>query len=86
MKRLLAVALLALFVSGCGQMSVQSGFWQHDTMYKNWDHMKFSWFGYQTPTAEDRQKAIEQQWWGLDVPYVPGGGGGGGGANKQIRF
>jgi hypothetical protein len=49
-----------------------SGYYEHNSMYRNWDHMKFSWFGYKNPTAEDPKKAADQQWWGIEVPYVPG--------------
>ena len=72
MKKLIVLALLGLFVVSCGQSAVRSEFWQRDTMYKNWDHMAYSWFGYRNPTAEDAAKSIEQGWWGIDVPYVPG--------------
>ena len=72
MKRLLLLALLIAFIMGCGQSAVRSEFWQHNTMYKSWDHMAFSWFGHNEPTVEDRQKAAEQSWWGIEVPYVPG--------------
>ena len=50
----------------------RSEYLQHDNMYKNWDHMKFSLFGPDKATSEDLEKSIEQQWWGFDVPYVPG--------------
>ena len=69
MRRFAFVLLMVsgLMVSGCG------GEWlKHDTAYKSWDHMKFSWFGYQNPTDEDMQKSMEQGWWGFEVPEVPG--------------
>jgi hypothetical protein len=72
MKKLVVLGLLAISLAGCGQSAVRSEFYQHDSLYKNWDHTKFSWFGYKNPTAEDLQKTIDQQWWGLEVPYVPG--------------
>jgi hypothetical protein len=72
MKRLVIAGLLALFLAGCGHSAVSSEYYQHDSMYRNWDHLKFSWFGHKNPTAEDLKKSIEQQWWGIEVPYVPG--------------
>jgi hypothetical protein len=71
MKKFAVVALLTFFLLGCSQSGLQSEFWQHDSMYKNWDHLKFSWFGHYSPTAEDSQMSTDQGWWGVDVPYVP---------------
>ena len=72
MKRVLFLMAMALVLASCSQSIVQSEYMQHDSMYKNWDHLKFSIFGYDNPTAEDAQMAAEQGWWGIDVPYVPG--------------
>ena len=72
MKRVILLVGMALVFASCSQSMVQSEFLQHDAMYKNWDHMKFSIFGYTEPTPEDAQKSIDQGWWGIDVPYVPG--------------
>lgn len=72
MKKLLFLLLLVAFIMGCGQSAVRSEFWQHNTMYSSWDHMAFSWGGYRNPTAEAGQMSAEQNWWGIEVPYVPG--------------
>ena len=74
MKKLVVLIFMVLFLASCGQSSLmsRSEFLQHDKMYKNWDHMKFSWFGPDEATSQDLEKSSEQQWWGLDVPYVPG--------------
>jgi hypothetical protein len=72
MKRSIMLIIVALALAGCSQSIARSEFLQHDSMYKNWDHMKFSMFGYRNPTAEDVKEATEQGWWGIDVPYVPG--------------
>lgn len=72
MKRGIFLITAVLMLAGCSHSLTKSEFLQHDSMYKNWDHMKFSWFGYRNPTQEDTQKAAEQKWWGIDVPYVPG--------------
>lgn len=72
MKKVIVLTLLALFLAGCSGTLKQSEFLEHDTMYKNWDHMAFSWFGYRNPTDQDAQKSMEQGWWGVEVPEVPG--------------
>ena len=72
MKKIIILLILGLFLMGCGQSAVRSEFWQHDTVYRNWDHMKYSWFGHRNPTPDDAVKAAEQGWWGIEVPYVPG--------------
>jgi hypothetical protein len=71
MKRTIFLFILLLFLASCSSIT-KSEFLQHRTMYRNWDHMKFSWFGYRHPTAKDVKEAKEQNWWGIKVPYVPG--------------
>ncbi len=71
MKKLIVLGLMALFLAGCSQSMTRSDILQHDTMYKSWDHLKFSWFGHNNPTSEDLNNSAEQQWWGIEVPYVP---------------
>ena len=71
MKKLLIITMLVLFLSGCGTLAIDSEFYKHDTLYKSWDHLKFSWHGHTNPTADDAQKAQEQGWWGIDIPYIP---------------
>jgi PBP1b-binding outer membrane lipoprotein LpoB len=41
MKRIILVLLMTVFVMGCAQMRA-SEFWDHDTMYKSFDHAKCS--------------------------------------------
>ncbi|MFO7737765.1 MAG: hypothetical protein R6V46_04785 [Desulfatiglandaceae bacterium] len=71
MKRFGIIALLALFFAGCGNLAGQSEFWQHESMYKNWEHTRFSVLGYQNPTPETGKKSQEQGWWGTEIPYIP---------------
>ena len=71
MKKLLALLFLSIFLMGCGAAARQSEFWQHDTMYKNWDHLKYSWYGYKNPTAQTGKESHDQGWWGIQVPYIP---------------
>jgi len=71
MKKLCLVAFIALFLAGCGTSAQQSEFWKHDTVYKSWGHLGFSWFGFKNPTAETGQKSQDQGWWGIPIEYTP---------------
>ena len=66
MKKLFLLILLALLIAGCS-----SEFYKHDSLYKDWDHVKFSLSGYQNPTAEHAKMSAERGWWGEEIPYVP---------------
>jgi hypothetical protein len=72
MKAFLVLMAVALLLFGCGTAAQQSGFYEHDSMYKNMDHLKFSWGGYKSPTEQNAQQSADQQWWGIDIPYIPG--------------
>ena len=71
MKRLILIGAAVFFLMGCANSGSRSGFWQHDTMYRSWDHMGFSWFGYHNVSAQDARESQNQNWWGEDIPYVP---------------
>jgi hypothetical protein len=67
MKQLFVVMMTALFLSGCGAVARESGYYEHKTLYKNWDHMKFSVCGYNSVDQKEVQMSKEQDWWGLTV-------------------
>ena len=58
MKKAIVLVMFALFLASCSGTLKQSEFLEHDTMYKNMDHLKFSWFGYRNATEEDRQRGL----------------------------
>jgi hypothetical protein len=68
MKKIFLLFLLGMFIAGCGANAQRSEFWQHDTIYKNWDHTKYSWGGYKKSTDETLQKSEGQDWWGIPKP------------------
>ncbi len=59
------------FLAGCGHTAKESEFFEHRAMYKNLNHARFSMTGYKNPTAQDAELSASQEWWGIDVPYVP---------------
>ena len=65
MKKIGILILMGLFLAGCGAAAKESEFWQHSTMYKNWDHLRYSWFGYKNPTLKAGKESKEQSWWGI---------------------
>jgi uncharacterized lipoprotein YajG len=67
MKRLLVVMMAVFFLSGCGAAARESGFYEHNTLYKNWEHLKFSVYGYDKVDQKEAQMSKEQSWWGLTV-------------------
>jgi hypothetical protein len=71
MKRLLCLLVLSVGLAGCGPSASQSEFWKHDTMYRSWDHMRFSWGGYQSVTTDEVKTSVEEDWWGKPVPVTP---------------
>jgi hypothetical protein len=66
-KRWLALSGMVLVLSGCGAAARESGFYEHNTMYRNWDHLKFSICGYKHVDPKDAQLSKEQDWWGITV-------------------
>ena len=64
---------MGMLLSGCAMTNEEwNDLWAHGNTYKNWDHMKFSWSGYNNPTVETGKMSREQGWWGEPVPG-PGG-------------
>jgi len=59
--------MAVFFLSGCGAAAWKSGFFEHNTLYKNWDHMKFSLSGSNKVDQKEAQMSKEQGWWGLTV-------------------
>ncbi len=64
-KKWLMLLSIAILLAGCGTAAQRSEFWKHDTMYKNWTHMAYSWSGYKKTSADDVQKTKSQNWWGI---------------------
>ncbi len=63
------VFALLLFVTGCGSAARDSGFWENDTMYKNMDHLKYSWTGFKETSEKDVEVSKDQNWWGVEINY-----------------
>ena len=70
MKKMVVLMFMVLFLASCGQHFSKSEFLQHETMYKNWDHMKFSWFGPDWATSQDLNP-LNRNGGGSEVPTFP---------------
>lgn len=71
MKKLLFLLVLGACAAGCGGPATQTGVWEHDTLYRNWDHLQFSWGGHNDVSQKDVRESREQGWWGKEVPAAP---------------
>ena len=58
---------MLLFLSGCGAAARQSEFYEHNTMYRNGHHLKFSIYGYKHVDSKEAQQSKAQEWWGIPV-------------------
>jgi len=59
--------MTVLFLSGCGAAARESGFYEHSTMYRNYDHLKFSMCGYKKIDPQEVRQSKEQDWWGITI-------------------
>jgi len=66
MKKLIVLLFMVLLLAGCSDE-----FLAHDSVFKDGDHVKFSWGGYKNPTAEDAKMSGDRGWWGEEIPYIP---------------
>jgi len=64
------IVFMVLFLSGCAAIK-ESEFYKHDTHYKTFNHMIYSWWGHENPTEETLKKSQEQGWWGMPVKPAP---------------
>jgi hypothetical protein len=66
MKKIIVLLFIVLLLAACSDE-----FYTHDSIYKDFDHIAFSWWGYSSPTAEDAKMSDERGWWGEEIPYIP---------------
>jgi len=71
MKKLVCIAVLAMFFAGCGAAARESEFWQHPSLYKSWGHWRYSAGGYEQCTPEQTKMAKEEGWWGKTYNECP---------------
>ena len=67
MKKMCALLFMIACVAGCGTAAQKSELWEHNSIYKNWDHMRFSWGGHKAVSQEEAVKSVEEGWWGKET-------------------
>lgn len=70
MKKALGLLVLCAALAGCGTAASQSEVWKHDTLYRDWDHLRFSWGGHKDAGTREVQQSTEDGWWGKPVPVI----------------
>lgn len=71
MKRVIVILMGVLFLAGCGAAARESGFWEHSTMYRDWEHFKFSAYEYKHPVPKEAKLSQEEEWWGKTILVEP---------------
>lgn len=71
-RKLLILLAVCACGAGCGTSASQSGIWEHETLYRDWDHLRFSWGGHKDVSNEDVRKSTAEGWWGEEVRAAPG--------------
>ena len=71
-RKLLILLVVSACAAGCGASASQSGVWEHETLYRDWDHLRFSWGGHKDVSNQELQKSTEEGWWGKEVPVETG--------------
>ncbi|MGO9137173.1 MAG: hypothetical protein ACLP9S_01745 [Syntrophales bacterium] len=64
MKRILSIAMISVFLLGCGAAATESGVYQHKALYASWDHLWFSWGGYKNCDEKYVKQSKAEGWWG----------------------
>lgn len=69
-RLVLVLAIGMALVSPAMACDVSCDSWlDHDTIYANWDHLVFSWYGYKNISFDDVFNSYSQGWWGHTVYY-----------------
>jgi len=71
MKKLLIAWVIIMLCGCCGATIKESEFFKHDSVYKDWSHLGFSWIGYRNIDQYDVNKSKARNWWGITKPYYP---------------
>ncbi len=65
-KKILFTVIIVIFLAGCGASSGKNA------MYKNWSHLKYSWWQYKAPVNDETvTRSQAEEWWGKEV-LAPG--------------
>ncbi|MEN6374780.1 MAG: hypothetical protein ABFD75_08385 [Smithella sp.] len=57
------VSMLFFCLCGCASLSCNEAM-KHESIWKSWDHVYFSYSGYKNPTPDAIKKSAEEGWWG----------------------
>jgi hypothetical protein len=70
-KKLLLVGMIFLLCGCCSAAIKESELFEHDSVYKDFGHLWFSWHGYKNIDENDVLQTKNEQWWGITKIYKP---------------
>lgn len=67
MKKLLVLLVVGACLAGCGTAAKKSELWEHNTIYKNYDHLRFSWGDHEEVSQQEVNQSVAEGWWGKET-------------------
>ncbi len=64
MKKLVLIIAMGIFLAGCAGVK-QSEYMEHNSHYKTWSHLGFSWWGFKNVTDKAAETSTAEKWWGI---------------------
>ena len=66
MKKLIVLVFIVFLLAACSDE-----WYAHDSIYKDWYHIIFSWWGHNNVTSEEADMSEQSGLWGVEIPYIP---------------
>ncbi len=62
---------MVFMLLGCTAAIKESELFDHDSVYQDFGHLWFSWYGHKSIDADDVKNSRADKWWGITKTYPP---------------